>query len=245
MTQTITIDRRFCGPAKSGNGGYVCGRLASFINGPAEVRLTAPPPLDTPLDVLPSEKGVELKQGNTLYGMAWAKTPQVDVPALPAAEAINAAHDEYLTHLDQHALPHCFVCGPKREAGDALRIFAGEVPGQAVNADYWTPDKSLADETGLVRPEFLWAALDCPSYFALRLWGHFALLASLTAQVFDRPKAEEPLVVLAWADRSEGRKHFANSAIVTADGTPLALANALWIEVNDPELLKKLKAENE
>jgi hypothetical protein len=31
----------------------------------------------------------------------------------------------------------------------------------------WVPDDTLADpDEGYVRPEFLWAALDCPGYYA-------------------------------------------------------------------------------
>ena len=41
----IVIDERFRGPPDSGNGGYVAGRLAAFVDAPAvEVRLVAPPP---------------------------------------------------------------------------------------------------------------------------------------------------------------------------------------------------------
>ena len=51
MTTAVIIDRRFCGPPDSGNGGYVCGLTAGFLDGEAEVTLRRPPPLDTPLDV--------------------------------------------------------------------------------------------------------------------------------------------------------------------------------------------------
>src|SRR5436190_4787386 len=47
---SIIIGKRYCGPPNSGNGGYVCGRLASHIPGDAEIMLRAPPPLDKPLD---------------------------------------------------------------------------------------------------------------------------------------------------------------------------------------------------
>ena len=50
MTSSIIIDRRYCGPPNSGNGGYVCGRLARHISvgtpDGVEVTLRAPPPLD-------------------------------------------------------------------------------------------------------------------------------------------------------------------------------------------------------
>ena len=48
---TLTIDRRYRGPLHSGNGGYTAGRLAAFVDGPAEVTLRLPPPLDRPLTV--------------------------------------------------------------------------------------------------------------------------------------------------------------------------------------------------
>ena len=31
---SIIIDKRYCGPPNSGNGGYVCGRLARHIGDP-------------------------------------------------------------------------------------------------------------------------------------------------------------------------------------------------------------------
>ena len=47
----LTIPPRFNGPAGVGNGGYVCGRIAAYIDGPATVTLRRPPPLDTPMQV--------------------------------------------------------------------------------------------------------------------------------------------------------------------------------------------------
>jgi len=59
---SIIIDRRYCGPPNSGNGGYVCGRLARHIEGGAEITLRAPPPLDKPLDVDLSKVRIEVPQ---------------------------------------------------------------------------------------------------------------------------------------------------------------------------------------
>ena len=64
---SIIIDKRYCGPPNSGNGGYVCGRLARHIPGGAEVTLRAPPPLDKPLDVVATDDGSwELRDGATV-----------------------------------------------------------------------------------------------------------------------------------------------------------------------------------
>lgn len=54
----ILIDRRYCGPPNSANGGYAAGRLAAFVDGTAEVTLRRPPPLDTALNVHPDRKSV-------------------------------------------------------------------------------------------------------------------------------------------------------------------------------------------
>jgi len=43
-TDHVTIERRFCGPPESGNGGYSCGLLAAHVGGPAEVTLRRSPP---------------------------------------------------------------------------------------------------------------------------------------------------------------------------------------------------------
>jgi hypothetical protein len=36
--EKINIDSRFRGPPDSANGGYSCGVVANFINGPVEVK---------------------------------------------------------------------------------------------------------------------------------------------------------------------------------------------------------------
>ena len=47
----LSIDPRFKGPPDSGNGGYVAGRLAAYLDGTAAVRLHRPPALERPLDL--------------------------------------------------------------------------------------------------------------------------------------------------------------------------------------------------
>ena len=57
---SIIINRRYCGPPNSGNGGYVCGRLARHISGGAEITLRSPPPLDKikPVQIDPAKTAV-------------------------------------------------------------------------------------------------------------------------------------------------------------------------------------------
>ena len=128
---TMTIPRRFRGPPNSGNGGYVCGRLASHIPGAAEVMLRAPPPLETELDLVEVEAGSwELRQGATTIATGKAATLDIDrVERATYAEAVEA---EKRTPVKphEHLLPMCFVCGPDRKAGDGLRLFAGPLDRQ-------------------------------------------------------------------------------------------------------------------
>ncbi len=62
MTETIVIDRRFNGPTNSGNGCYVCGLLASTIEGSAEVTLHKPLPLARPFSLTPVPSAPRPKQ---------------------------------------------------------------------------------------------------------------------------------------------------------------------------------------
>src|SRR5207342_3763085 len=51
MTGSLVIAPRFCGPPDCGNGGYVCGLIAAYLDGQAEITLRRPPPLATPMAV--------------------------------------------------------------------------------------------------------------------------------------------------------------------------------------------------
>ena len=240
---SITIAQRYCGPPSSGNGGYVCGRLASFIDGPARARLVVPPPLDTPIDIVADGAGIAAYAGAQKVGIAEPATVEIDLPEIPSEDGLNAAHDAYLAEADIHPLPKCFVCGPKRDAEDALCLFTGPVPDSLVNADAWVPDAGFADEDGLVRPEILWAALDCPTAFALRHGDDkLCLLGALTAEIYRRPQSGEKLTVMAWPRGVDGRKNYGDGAIVDEAGDVLAAANAVWIELTDPKIIAQVKA---
>jgi hypothetical protein len=90
MTQ-VTIPARFNGPARSANGGYACGVLASFVGGPARVRLHHPPPLDRVMTVQPgeAEREVVLTHGRRVIATARPGEPAGEVP--PAPSLVEAA----------------------------------------------------------------------------------------------------------------------------------------------------------
>ena len=78
--ENITIDRRYRGPLQSANGGYAAGRLAAFVDGPAEVTLRLPPPLDRPLAIAADDGRVLLLDGEAVVAEAEARVPELEPP---------------------------------------------------------------------------------------------------------------------------------------------------------------------
>lgn len=229
--QQITIAQRFCGPPHSGNGGYVAGVLAKALGEPCQVTLHAPPPLDTPLRVLAAEQGLQLLDGDTLLASAKPYSLDLRLPAAPELAAARTAESQF-EGFHQHALPGCFVCGTLREVNDGLRIFAGPLNTQSSRvAAAWQPDATLDDGQGFVASEFLWAALDCPGFFAVKRTSGTALLGRFAAQLLHPVAIGERLIVSGWAISHDGRKHYAGTALHRQDGTPVALAEATWISL--------------
>jgi hypothetical protein len=237
----LTIPSRFCGPPDSSNGGYVCGRIAAYLDGQVTVTLRRPPPLAAPMTVEQSgENSVRIHHGPTLIAEATSSpgSPAMEIPGLVSmAEARTAAgHARYYS---DPLFPACFVCGPDRQPGDGLRIFPGPVAGRPLWAAPWTPDPSVTDTSGRVRPEVVWAALDCPSGIAAAEAAGLAqdtaiLLGRMTASLAVLPEAGDQYRVIAWPDVHDGRKLTAGSALLGPAGQVLAVARAVWLTVPRP-----------
>jgi len=156
---------------------------------------------------------------------------EADPRPSPGLAPARAAASHY-PGLHEHAFPTCFVCGPRREPGDGLRVFPGptERPGEV--ACSWTPDAALADASGAVLPVYLWAALDCPSGWAhIHASGRPAVLGEFAVRIEAPVAAGEEHVLLGWQTGAEGRKLYSASALYTAAGDRLACARATWIEL--------------
>jgi hypothetical protein len=219
---TITIERRFCGPDGSANGGYTCGVLAQHVGQSAEVTLRVPPPLERPLRVEP-DGAIRLHDGERVVAEAVLAELDLNPPRrVEFAEAAEAA----LPHGDPESpFPHCFVCGRDRLPADGLRIFAGRVAGTELVAAPWIPQGELC------RPEFVWAALDCPGAYAsgAMIGRGVALLGRLAARVDRVPRAGERCVVVGWPLGQDGRKHYAGTALLGDRGDLIGVARATWI----------------
>ncbi len=238
MSAQITIHRRFNGPPNSGHGGYVCGIIADLIGPCAEVTLRSPPPLDLPLTVERIESGeVRLSDAEVTIAEGRQAELHLDIPDPPTLEESTSAARAY-PGFETHPFPTCFGCGHERTEGDGLRIFSGPVYGSEVMAAPWLPDASLAGESGRVRTEFLWAALDCPAGWAVinlknALYPDtpYILLGRFVAEVKEELKSGQNCVIIGWPIENDGRKLFSGSAIFSESGDLLAAGKATWIAI--------------
>ncbi|HSK17196.1 MAG TPA: hypothetical protein VK915_13655 [Gaiellaceae bacterium] len=217
----MIVPRRYNGPPGSANGGYACGLLAGLLGGEAEVTLRVPPPLDRELAVVHLGERVELRDGETLVAEAERATVDRDVPPPVSVEDAAEASRRY-AGFSHHAYPTCYTCGPERD--DGLGIYAGPVEGrEGLVASPWTPPA----DTG---PETVWAALDCPGGWAVDDFQREGVLLGRMAARIDRlPEPGEPHVVVGWRVGAEGRKRYAGSALLTADGEAIAWSRSTWI----------------
>jgi hypothetical protein len=232
----VRVERRFQGPERSGNGGYVAGLLGTALASeldPAsvpKVTLRMPPPLEKELVLAAGDSGAWLTDGDAVVAEAMPMdtdflTDATIEPVLPAeARAAEASY----RGLRDHPFPTCFVCGPANQNG--LQLKPGPI-GDGRTACTWTPAADLATD-GLVDELFLWAALDCPGGWTIDLEGRPSVLGQLTACIDARPQTGEECVALGRYLGEDGRKTFTASTLYDADGRVLARAKHTWITVD-------------
>lgn len=216
-----------------GNGGYAAGLFARGVGQPVTVRLLKPVPLDTPLTIhARGAEGWTLESDGVAIASARAAQPDpaLVVPAPPTPSEAAACAARYAAgHRSPYA--RCFVCGVERAEGDGLAIFAGAVEGRSLVAAPWTPAAEWAEGDGVVRSELVWAALDCPGYFAAFGDRLPALLGELAVRVQQPVRVGEPHVIVGWPLERAGRKRRAGTALFDAQGALRAVGEATWIEL--------------
>jgi hypothetical protein len=233
VAEQLTIDRRFRGPADSGNGGYSCGILANFVDPhSAEVTLRLPPPLGQPLEVdSGDDETAAMRAGDALVAEARAIDDlELEIPAAIGIEEAVAARAASPMQLD-HPYPECFVCGSGRQPGDGLRVTCGPV-GDEMVASPWHVEETVSHDRA-IPPEILWSVLDCPGGIAGMLLPDLGLsvLGRLAARIYGRVEVGMTCVAIGWPIGRDGRKFEAGSAIFAEDGEVLAHARATWIEL--------------
>lgn len=242
---TLEVPSRFNGPPSSGNGGYSSGIFAALFDGPCAVSLRRPVPLDRPLEVEPANglaSGIADEPAGdgtlrvTVAGELIAEAVAAPEPAPwpgPAVD-IEAARDATSRFVPPPSgfFDLCFVCGRARH--DGFCVFPGPIVQNdfdRVVASPWTPPSWAADEGGAVLPEHVWAALDCPGYFALHgADGRLAFLARQQSTIRTPPRAGVEYVAVGIALERSGRKGTAATAILDADGEVLAHSEQIVVE---------------
>jgi hypothetical protein len=232
-THAARVASRFCGPPGSGNGGYTVGMIGKRLGPEVEVTLKRPIPVDETMQVVADPAGVAaLLHADTEIASARVVELDLDVPdgiTFSQAAAARASFPGYKAH----PFPNCYVCGTNRCCGDGMCLFTGTVD-EGVVASSWVPTAEFVTEEGIVAPEFICAALDCPGAWGLiaryGIEGPF-VLGRMTYRLEKPMYAGERYVVMGWALGREGRKLFCGTAVYDAAGEVCASAGATWIQI--------------
>jgi hypothetical protein len=239
----LTIPSGYVGPPKIANGGYVCGLMANFIDGPADVLIRRPTPVEQEMQVVATGDGnYYLMDGEKVVVQAKVASLVLEVPQPPnykmaveaAKTSIALKNSPYPGWKTLGIHPFCFCCGAEGSAAKGLKIHPGLINGSEIVAAPWIPSPELGNEDGYVRPEFIWTALDCPGAFAfLELTDHRPGMSGRLVGQIDLPlQVGEPCVVMAWPVGIEGKKLFAGTALFNADGQLVGRVLATWISLS-------------
>jgi hypothetical protein len=230
MMQSLTVPSRFCGPPDSGNGGYTCGLVAKELGGIVECTLRSPVPMEASLNIERLQSGGILRHRDKVIIEASFAIIDIVPPAPIDLETATAAMKSSFALDARHPFPTCFVCGPKRKAHDGLEIFPAAV-NENLYAATWLPAAEFGDSLRSIRPEFLWAALDCPTGFAAGFPVAGKLVTGrLAVEQLEPIKVGEICLLLSWPLLIEGRKHF-SAACLYQNQKPCAVARATWIRL--------------
>ena len=231
---TASVASRFNGPPNSGNGGYTVGMVGKRLGQEVEVTLKRPIPVDEAMQVVADPAGVaSLLHADAEIASARVVELDLDIPeaiTFSQAAAARASFPGYTAH----PFPNCYVCGTNRCCGEGMCLFTGPV-GEGIVASSWVPAAEFVNDEGVVAPEFICAALDCPGAWALI--GRYEIdgpvvLGRMTYRLEKPIYAGERYVVQGWAVGRQGRKSFCGTAVYDAEGEVCAVAKATWIQIS-------------
>ncbi|MCB5163941.1 hypothetical protein LG634_03700 [Streptomyces bambusae] len=235
--ETITIPEHLHGYSGVAFGGYVAGVLAGRAAAKdVRVDFRRPVPTGQPVRLAVTADGGCSLTGGAQELLAAAvpvgsAAGAVEIPRAPSWAEAEAAAAAYRA-APPDGQTDCFGCGLDRTPATGLRQHCGAVPGRALVATAWTPGTELAGPEGLLPPELVWGALDCPGNAAGRLLDGRpagAVTAALAARLLRPVHAGERLISFSWMLTSAERKYGVGTAVTTADGELCATAEALWV----------------
>jgi hypothetical protein len=200
-----------------------------------ECTIRKPIPMEQPLQIELRDGKALLLDGEETVIEASPTDYNCDLPqAITREDARRAVENSPAFH--NHPFPSCFVCGPERAEHDGLRVFPGPATPQEGYANLfaasWVPAREFADEHGIVRSEFIWAAMDCPTGFAAGFPYEGTLVTGrLGVKLLAPIHAEKECVLMSWSLGKDGRKCHATAVLYNADRQPCAIAKATWIKL--------------
>jgi hypothetical protein len=229
----VVVDSPYCGMPGVGHGGFTAGLAAERLPGQlVEARFLRPPPSATPMRLRAAQQGLELLDGDNVVLQLHPVTLALEVPEPPTMRQAEYAAMANL-EISARPSPTCITCGNERAPGDGLRVFVHPIDAREIVAGAWTPHENFGDASGHLAERFIWAALDCPTFWAIDAAYDVdvpLVTARLAVSILQRVPVDQPLIVMAWpiAERSN-RLWVSGAAIVTPEGRPLAVARATWI----------------
>jgi hypothetical protein len=232
---TLTIPARFEGPPGVANGGWLAGLLAAATGDPcsATVTLRKPTPVDAAL-TLTSGDGpgtMTLTLGDGEYAGVVPVDVTLEAHAPVPWDVATAVAPSYIG-LVRHPFPGCVVCGSARDEAEALCLRPGRLSADVVAAP-WRPAPWTDDGTGHAVLPAVWAALDCPSAWAIDDEGRAVVLGRISARIAAAPRVGERHVVVGWVrERTSRRIAQCGSAVYDENGAVLAVAASTWFAVD-------------
>ena len=212
MTENVTIDRRFRGPEGSANGGYAAGLLAAFVDGPAEVTLRLPPPLERPLAVERDGGRLLLLDGEAARGRGGSRRRRARAARARLAGTRPPRRAAGACAFEADTFRGCFSCGQLRDDGDGLRIFPGRSKAGDPVAAPW-----VAREASVPRSSGRRSTAPAPTRVSAQGRGE-TVLGRMAARIERLPDEGERCVVIGWPRGEDGRKLYAGTALWTAEG---------------------------
>lgn len=239
----ITIPWTTNGPPGSGHGGACAGIFANAAGlRDARVRLHAPIPLETRLEVGVADDMTVITDGGTTIATVHELDGPLEVGQFGrVSEAdVKAAQARFLDHHDGvHMAPTCFACGNARPDSLGLDLRPAQIPDTGLGVTAWRPELEGAVPNWLV-----WAALDCPSGFPALASvepDEAVVTGELSVQTNRQLRGDGDHQILGRRTGRNGRVFTTEAAIVDEAGVCCAVAMATWIVVP----LARLHAQSE
>jgi len=246
---SVSIDSVYNGPVNCGNGGYISGLLAGFIAGDAEIRINAAFPVESPLQVKNTDKGIGAFLDDKLLGSARSIQLELTIPTPPNLASAAAASQRF-DFMHASDPKGCYVCSPLRTEENGLRVFCGALnevvePDSSIDwrtqieknivAAVWQPADNLCNDEGCIDNIYVWSALDCPGAYAIKAAEADAglqLLGTCSGSIKTSLKPNKDYIISSWKiSPNSGRKRFMGVAIHNTAGKLMACAEQIWFDV--------------